>query len=159
MTSVNLLNLPNTRREAKKLNKSKYYTGKLCPNGHNTFRYTSYGQCADCVAVKNRNNRHKIYEQTKKNQEFVKYYIQNSRCDPCHDCKKNYPWYIMEFDHRNGRDENYRSIKNIRSIKRFEIELTKCDLVCRNCHGIRTYQRAVADGKRQPGFKENNHDE
>lgn len=152
MDESDLCNLPNTRKDAKKQNNNKYYTGKSCPNGHKTFRYTKYAHCADCVAIRNRLNSCKLYEQTRKNQEFVKQYIQNLRCNPCYDCKKTYPWYIMEFDHRDGRDSNYRSFKNIKSIKRLKIELTKCDLVCRNCHGIRTYERAVASGKRSPGL-------
>jgi hypothetical protein len=152
MREINFCDLPRTRNEAKKQNKNKYYTGELCPSGHMTFRYTKYAHCAECVAIRNRSNRSKIYEQTKKNQEFVKRHVQKLRCNPCHDCKKTYPWYIMEFDHRDGRDLNYRSFKNIKSMKRLKIELTKCDLVCRNCHGIRTYERAVAAGRRSPGL-------
>lgn len=61
----------------------------------------------------------------------------------CFDCKKNYPHYVLEFDHRPGEkkiDVVYRVLKNYGSDMAWA-EVQKCDVVCSNCHKIRTYTR------------------
>lgn len=63
---------------------------------------------------------------------------------PCLDCKQIFPWYIMQFDHRDPTTK----IAPVSQLARTTItqeyllkEIKKCDLVCANCHAIRTYQR------------------
>jgi hypothetical protein len=61
---------------------------------------------------------------------------------PCMDCRKNYPYYIMEFDHR----EPALKAADVDSLlcKRWEYiaaEVDKCDIVCANCHCARTWKR------------------
>ncbi len=62
---------------------------------------------------------------------------------PCMDCKNKYPWYVMDLDHR----ENEEKITNLaKMIIRYAWEtvlkeIEKCDIVCSNCHRIRTYNR------------------
>ena len=36
------------RSEARAANLTKYFTGKLCNRGHDSYRYTATGQCAKC---------------------------------------------------------------------------------------------------------------
>lgn len=38
-----------TRRTATKLKLKKYFTGKLCKNGHVNYRYTKSGVCVSCI--------------------------------------------------------------------------------------------------------------
>lgn len=45
-------NLPQTQSAAKALNQQYYYTGKPCMRGHMSARYTSSGNCRDCIAEK-----------------------------------------------------------------------------------------------------------
>ncbi len=42
------------RREARKLNLEKFYTGEPCNHGHVAMRYASSGGCVDCLSVYNR---------------------------------------------------------------------------------------------------------
>ncbi len=58
---------------------------------------------------------------------------------PCADCKKLYPSYVMQFDHK--RDKKFMISKNIYNfgIKKLREEIEKCDVVCANCHAIRTW--------------------
>jgi predicted transcriptional regulator len=61
----------------------------------------------------------------------------------CFDCKTMYPHYVLEFDHMpefKKIDNVYRVYKKFGRDKAWQ-EVAKCDVVCANCHKIRTYQR------------------
>ncbi len=63
----------------------------------------------------------------------------------CVDCNVVYPYYIMSFDHVSGE-----KIKNVNSmlgatIKQLKTEIAKCEVVCGNCHRIRTYSRRMEE--------------
>jgi hypothetical protein len=49
----------------------------------------------------------------------------------------------MEFDHRSGEGKvgAIADVKNSGAFRKLIAELEKCDLVCANCHRIRTYER------------------
>lgn len=40
-----------TKKVAREKNMHKYYTGKLCKNGHHDLRYALTGACVSCIAV------------------------------------------------------------------------------------------------------------
>lgn len=58
----------------------------------------------------------------------------------CMDCGEMNP-VVLDFDHRNPSEKSF-SIGSDRGVKRpiedFILELNKCDVVCANCHRIRT---------------------
>jgi|AntAceMinimDraft_5_1070358.scaffolds.fasta_scaffold03066_12 hypothetical protein len=61
----------------------------------------------------------------------------------CFDCKNRYPHYVLEFDHKpefNKIDVVYRVLRNYGPEAAWN-EVAKCDVVCANCHKIRTYDR------------------
>ena len=62
---------------------------------------------------------------------------------PCHDCGNLYPYYVMDFDHvSDDKDENINSLMARGASKeRIELEISKCEIVCSNCHRVRTFQR------------------
>ena len=63
---------------------------------------------------------------------------------PCLDCHIKYPSYVMDFHHREGeRKENTIAImiRQGYSFKRILEEIKKCDLICANCHRIRTHKK------------------
>lgn len=66
---------------------------------------------------------------------------------PCMDCGAQYPHYVMDFDHRDRKTKlaTINSMINFHSYSKEKIldEIKKCDLVCANCHRIRTYCRVV----------------
>jgi hypothetical protein len=63
---------------------------------------------------------------------------------PCTDCGLKFPYYVMDFDHRDRATK----VKDISALvkqpyfpwDKVQAEITKCDLVCVNCHRLRTYQ-------------------
>lgn len=67
--------------------------------------------------------------------------IKESR--PCADCGNFWPAYVMHWDHlpqfkKLGNISDYT--KSGRKTKAIE-EMKKCELVCGNCHAIRTHNR------------------
>ena len=61
---------------------------------------------------------------------------------PCMDCQDWFPPECMDFDHRPGT-EKVNEISRMQSNGRSVImsEIAKCDVVCANCHRIRTKSR------------------
>jgi len=64
---------------------------------------------------------------------------------PCMDCNKSYPFFIMDYDHVFG--EKYDNLSKLykrvtlNTLDLIDIEIAKCDLVCSNCHRVRTNNR------------------
>jgi hypothetical protein len=62
----------------------------------------------------------------------------------CADCGIQYPFYVMDFDHREGETKEYELNRIDRMTTRAILrEIEKCDVVCANCHRERTYQRGL----------------
>lgn len=60
---------------------------------------------------------------------------------PCKDCGNSFHPCAMDFDHIQGT-----KLKNIASMRSFSNkkileEISKCELVCSNCHRLRTFNR------------------
>jgi len=59
---------------------------------------------------------------------------------PCADCGQIYPACVMDFDHRPGEEKLFRVAGMVtRRRELVEAEIEKCDIVCSNCHRIRTH--------------------
>jgi hypothetical protein len=61
---------------------------------------------------------------------------------PCLDCGERFPPIAMDFDHVRG--EKTKSISYLVRNSTWEAvlkEIAKCDLVCANCHRVRTSER------------------
>ena len=63
---------------------------------------------------------------------------------PCQDCGGLYHPWVMELDHRDGSTKT-AAVANLVSTgctdARLLEEIEKCDVVCANCHRMRTYRR------------------
>ncbi len=61
---------------------------------------------------------------------------------PCMDCGIFYPYFALEFDHILGKKVmGINSIVKRRGINTVLEEISKCEVVCRNCHAFRTQKR------------------
>lgn len=61
---------------------------------------------------------------------------------PCLDCGGEFPPYVMDFDHRDPATKLHnvaRMLDRNRPETEILAEIAKCDLVCANCHRIRTH--------------------
>ncbi len=64
---------------------------------------------------------------------------------PCADCHHKFHFAAMDFDHREGelKEFNVARMYTLGSLKRVLCEMAKCDIVCSNCHRVRTYNRGL----------------
>lgn len=112
-----------------------------------------YERCKDCFKKRGRlyyhQNHNRQLELTKIRKERYrierKKWLTKIKNKPCADCGIIYPPHVMDFDHRDG-DTKIRSISwlafhDTANFDRIIAEIEKCDLVCANCHRIRTYDR------------------
>lgn len=64
--------------------------------------------------------------------------------NPCLDCGDKFHFSAMDFDHRDP-DTKLADVGQLVgqgcSIQTFLDEVAKCDLVCANCHRVRTYNK------------------
>ena len=78
---------------------------------------------------------------------LIRDFIRESKNKPCADCGISFPYYVMQFDHVRG--EKALNIGNVTSkglsITKLKKEISKCDVVCANCHAIRTHERAESE--------------
>lgn len=52
----------------------------------------------------------------------------------------------MDFDHREDKKFNIAQLSKIASVEKLKEEIAKCDVVCANCHRIRTHSSRFPDG-------------
>lgn len=63
--------------------------------------------------------------------------------NPCTDCGRYYPYFVMDFDHRDPSTKLVGVATISKRLVRWERvldEISKCDLVCTRCHRFRTYK-------------------
>lgn len=73
-----------------------------------------------------------------------KYLRELKENSPCMDCKVQYPYYVMDFDHVRGKKHaNVMELVPTLSKKKIDEEVAKCEIVCSNCHRVRTHMRKI----------------
>lgn len=60
---------------------------------------------------------------------------------PCMDCNIEYPPYVMQFDHLYDKKFSIASKARDTGIENLMKEISKCEVVCANCHAERTHRR------------------
>lgn len=77
----------------------------------------------------------------------VRKYIQDIKTNAtCTDCKEDYPYWILEFDHLEDKLFTISQAGPSSGLKALEREIKKCEIVCANCHRNRTHMRLVKSG-------------
>jgi hypothetical protein len=90
-------------------------------------------------AAKRANHRRAVLRRAE-NREW----LNSLKSQPCVDCGGSFPPECMDWDHVRGRKLFCLGITSTGSRSRTQIEreMKKCELVCSNCHRIRTTRRA-----------------
>lgn len=100
-----------------------------------------------CVECKSK-YQHRYYLKNKKyfkdkcrgQKKELRSFIQSLKKEkPCIDCGIVYPHYIMDYDHKYDKKYNVSRMVTCGSKEKILEEISKCDLVCANCHRERTH--------------------
>src|SRR5436190_5107500 len=87
-------------------------------------------------------------ERAQTRRSFAKYrariraIIEEAKDKPCADCGRRFPACVMDLDHVRGPKE-FKVSEAVQkayviSVERVRAEIAKCDVVCANCHRLRT---------------------
>lgn len=87
------------------------------------------------------NNKGYYYDRNLRRRMAFTRIIVEAKNVPCMDCGQSYPSYVMDFDHRDPSTKKFDIAKvyKISSEQKLRDEIAKCDVVCSNCHRIRTH--------------------
>lgn len=88
-------------------------------------------------------NKESYLLKNKQKRELIRATIQEYKNKPCKDCGQLYPYYVMDFDHLTDKLYTISTLVNSGSLEKALKEMEKCDVVCANCHRIRTNARVV----------------
>lgn len=70
-------------------------------------------------------------------------YVNSLKEAPCTDCGLRFHPFVMDFDHIG--DDKHKNVstmvQNGSSLQAIQKEIDKCELVCSNCHRMRTWNR------------------
>jgi hypothetical protein len=109
-------------------------------------------KCKECQRAYYRlyyeRNKSRFIEKNRQNKnrqrKRLRIILWNVKQRPCEDCGCSYHPWVMELDHRNGTTK-IAAVANLVSKgctdARLLEEIGKCDVVCANCHRMRTYLR------------------
>lgn len=103
------------------------------------------GQCRLCsnkICRDHYTNNQKDYIRRNRENRYTKRtllseYLEGKICLDCGNSDKR----VLEFDHLRDKKFNISESFNHHTWKKISIEISKCDIVCANCHRIRTIER------------------
>jgi hypothetical protein len=88
-------------------------------------------------------NKSKYKERNRRYRSEINQYVINlKQSQPCTDCDQRYPYYVMDFDHISDKIGNINYLAKTGRIGALKREIEKCELVCSNCHRVRTFNRS-----------------
>lgn len=131
---------------------------KRCPSCSVAKPYSEYNKalsrkdgvqsiCRECGRRKSKEgyvrNRPAFRERAKAQRKREMEYVASLKSKPCMDCGGTFHFAAMDFDHRDSNEKigtvSYMAGQINR--KALDEEIAKCDLVCSNCHRVRTFNR------------------
>lgn len=79
----------------------------------------------------------------KKARQRAAEFVRSAKERPCADCGVQYHFSVMQFDHIRGtkRMDISKMVRDRYSLPAIRKELSKCEVVCANCHAYRTWLR------------------
>lgn len=91
----------------------------------------------------NKENRNKINTVRTERRRIIRDYIRSLKAGkPCVDCGGVFPPTCMDWDHREPSDKEFNicgtATRELYDNDKILSEIAKCDLVCANCHRIRS---------------------
>ena len=89
---------------------------------------------------KNREDRLKWYAERRAE---IRRIVEAGKNKPCMDCETQYHPYVMQYDHVRGKKKFNlgAATQNAPNLQAVRDEIAKCEVVCANCHAMRTWSR------------------
>jgi hypothetical protein len=123
-------------------------------NAKNVLKGTLQSRCKLCfrryTKANYQANRERYIQKAEKSNATLKetwrLFVDGYKNAPCVDCNVKYPPYVMDFDHTDPSQKSFeisRAVQSLKSRDLILIEMMKCELVCSNCHRIRTHNRTL----------------
>lgn len=115
-------------------------------NFRNSTKRIRLSYCRDCGKKLTKShyarNKQQYLEKNLRSFHKRREFVRSMKDCPCADCGVKYPYYVMDFDHREGETKEF----GLNSLGRLTLnvlkrEISKCDVVCSNCHRERTQRR------------------
>ena len=113
--------------------RKEYWSNTINKERANAQRRAKYAKDKTPFLIQSRKNRFKL-------KEFV--WLQKNK--PCIDCGQTFPPYVMHYDHKDPSQKEFtvsKMYQSCNSLEKIKKEIAKCDVVCANCHAIRTYEQ------------------
>ena len=89
-------------------------------------------------------NRQQEIDRVRRRQDVTTAFLRELREVPCADCGARFAGHQMDFDHRDPREKAFTLCAGraaLKSRKAILAEAAKCDVVCANCHRLRSRTR------------------
>lgn len=121
----------------------------LCGNKKSTKNFTLlktgylHSYCKKCLRERNRQYG-KNRTGMRSGKAHVVAYKDNK---PCSDCGNLFRYWMLDLDHVRGKKTANVNQIHMLALHRIKEELEKCDIVCVNCHRIRTHRRRTLQTK------------
>lgn len=128
---------------------SDFYPRKTKPNADGTFKLNPMCKvCQKAYHAKHYEANKSAYIGRAVQQKVdLAEFIDALKAGPCTDCGGRFPACAMDFDHLSGKSFGIsRAKRRYMSREKILAEVAKCELVCSNCHRVRTRDRAKAAG-------------
>ena len=115
-------------------------------------RGSTRSTCCECT----KKIKHERYEKDRRRRilesrarrKIMNLYVDELKRKPCTDCKNTFHPYVMDFDHVRGvKVKCISRMRGNRTEQEILEEVAKCDLVCSNCHRMRTLRRGLKGAK------------
>lgn len=131
--------------KVKSKGRGRAYKCKACKNDYNKLWYkTNKSKHVKNVVKNNKIKRNKNIQ-----------YVRQLKSAPCTDCGNTYHPVCMDFDHLDSSKKEMSISKMAtsgRSKQDILREIAKCELVCSNCHRLRTHLRLCSLMDKAGGF-------
>lgn len=107
------------------------------------------GRCRECSRASYKkyyetgNEKQRLREKSLKQRAEIREFVNAVKDVPCTDCGVRYPYYVMQFDHLDPSIKEFDIAHGVRSktLSAIKLEVLKCQVVCANCHMIRTHSK------------------
>ncbi len=77
-------------------------------------------------------------------EEISRFLIDYKESRGCTDCGGKYPYWVLDFDHLGEKEFNVSAYREITvNLEKVKEEVSKCEVVCANCHRTRSYIRQM----------------